>query len=641
MPDDEKTVTELWAIWDACMTVFKDHRAVYSEAKAWLLHSLSALPCVSAAIQEYVLFSYVCPASDGVYQGSDSTSSSSRASSGPSHDSSTSSGHSPKKSPAPAGKAMPAACGSSKRAVQPQPCKSRAQQGLPSGLDTQLQQHLLLMMCEQQPREVVQLLAQQPSIIQDFFSESDRRIMLWFSHFSMDGMSSFKYGAKALAHYALMHRDVVWQLLVWEGKHAQAPVSVATKTHYFCELDVVRSVRAFLRHCPDFWRSNLFLDSLVAQGELLQLEPAWFAKVLAEWLVSRRPEERCGARRCVRRWLQGEQWQRLMQRTAPLLTDDQLLQLVRRLGDHISVVSPAVGLNGSMSQRGGGSGREQGPAAEVRLCLGGAAHWASVPQLVLTHALSACRAQLMALLESEDECRALAQQASRAATALYGPGTQPSQVLGGLLPSLRPLHRSLSSRQLLAVSTWLWDTALRSHALHPLPADPTARSAASQTGLGPAAANVLFEAARLSAGAACQWLGVGPGDGQGGRQYALLESSEEEEGSSGSSGRKKSKRRKSKARRKHRKARKEQLLQPSSDSDTVRRPAHAAGSAGLSALLQLTVPSSSSFAQFLSLTGAVPLRPGAGGQSSGSLTAGELVGLLGSWRLAQAMQAVG
>ncbi|KAJ9520967.1 hypothetical protein QJQ45_022713 [Haematococcus lacustris] len=244
----------------------------------------------------------------------------------------------------------------------------------------------------------------------------------------------------------------------------------------------------------------------------------------------------------------------------------------------------------------------------------------------------------MALLESEDECRAIAEQASRVATALYGPGTQPSQVPGSLLPSLRPLHRSLSSRQLLAVSTWLWDTALRSHALHPLPADPPARSAASQTGLGPAAANVLFEAARLSAGAACQWLGVGPGDGQGGRQYDLLVSSEEEEGSSG---RKRSKRRKSKARRKHRKARKEQLLQPSSDSDTVHRPAHAAGSAGLSALLQLTVPSSSSFAQFLSLTGAVPLRPAAGGQSSGSLTAGELVGLLGSWLLAQAMQAVG
>ncbi|GFH07052.1 uncharacterized protein HaLaN_01797, partial [Haematococcus lacustris] len=227
----------------------------------------------------------------------------------------------------------------------------------------------------------------------------------------MDGMSSFKYGAKALAHYALMHRDVVWQLLVWEGKHAQAPVSVATKTHYFCELDVVRSVRAFLRHCPDFWRSDLFLDSLVAQGELLQLEPAWFAKAGMGWLA-----------------------------------------------EHAK--TPAI--------------------------------------LVLTHALSACRAQLTALLESEDECRAAAEQASRAATALYGPGTQPSQVPGGLLPSLRPLHRSLSSRQLLAISAWLWDTALRSHALHPLPADPTARSAASQTGLGPAAANVLFEAARLS-----------------------------------------------------------------------------------------------------------------------------------------------
>ncbi|GFH26613.1 uncharacterized protein HaLaN_24789, partial [Haematococcus lacustris] len=279
---NEKTVTELWAIWDACMTAFKDHRAVYSEAKAWLLHSLSALPCVSAATQEDVLFSYVCP--DSSNQQSDGTSSSSCASSSPSRDSSTSSGPLPRSSSASVRDGVPAACRSSRRDVQPLSPMSHAQRGPPKGHDTQLQQHLLLMMCEQQPREVAQLLAQQPSVIQDFFAESDRRIMLWFSHFSMDGMPSFKYGAKALAHYALMHRDVVWQLLVWEGKHAQAPVSVATKTHYFCELDVVRSVRAFLRLCPDFWRSDLFLDSLVAQGELLQLEPAWFAKAGMGWL---------------------------------------------------------------------------------------------------------------------------------------------------------------------------------------------------------------------------------------------------------------------------------------------------------------------------------------------------------------------
>ena len=38
---------------------------------------------------------------------------------------------------------------------------------------------------------------------------SDLRIMLWFSHFSMNGMSAFKYGAFALAHYTLAYRDEV------------------------------------------------------------------------------------------------------------------------------------------------------------------------------------------------------------------------------------------------------------------------------------------------------------------------------------------------------------------------------------------------------------------------------------------------
>ncbi len=40
-------------------------------------------------------------------------------------------------------------------------------------------------------------------------AESKQRVLLWFSHFSMDGLGSFKYGARALARYALTHRDEV------------------------------------------------------------------------------------------------------------------------------------------------------------------------------------------------------------------------------------------------------------------------------------------------------------------------------------------------------------------------------------------------------------------------------------------------
>ncbi len=39
--------------------------------------------------------------------------------------------------------------------------------------------------------------------------EGSRRILLWFSHFSMEGSRAFRFGAAALANYALVHREEV------------------------------------------------------------------------------------------------------------------------------------------------------------------------------------------------------------------------------------------------------------------------------------------------------------------------------------------------------------------------------------------------------------------------------------------------
>eukprot|EP00798_Chlamydomonas_sp_ICE-L_P003738 gene3738-13795_t len=94
----------------------------------------------------------------------------------------------------------------------------------------------------------------------------------------MDGMPGFKFGAYALAHYALAKREEMWDLLVWEGKHPQAPVSVAMKTHYFCELDVKETVRALLHSCPDFWRSEQMRASLES-GEFIALAPDYFVQL--------------------------------------------------------------------------------------------------------------------------------------------------------------------------------------------------------------------------------------------------------------------------------------------------------------------------------------------------------------------------
>lgn len=47
---------------------------------------------------------------------------------------------------------------------------------------------------------------------------------------------------------------------------------------YFCELDVVASVRALLAHRPDFCGSREFRDA-VLPGDIMQLDPDHWFKV--------------------------------------------------------------------------------------------------------------------------------------------------------------------------------------------------------------------------------------------------------------------------------------------------------------------------------------------------------------------------
>lgn len=62
---------------------------------------------------------------------------------------------------------------------------------------------------------------------------STDHIKAWFGHFGPTGIQHFKYGAKALANYALAERVGAWGHLMWKGKHSQSPVAVASKPHYF------------------------------------------------------------------------------------------------------------------------------------------------------------------------------------------------------------------------------------------------------------------------------------------------------------------------------------------------------------------------------------------------------------------------
>ena len=75
--------------------------------------------------------------------------------------------------------------------------------------------------------------------------------------------------------YALVQ---MWDLLVWQGKHPQAPVAVAAKPHYFSELNIKQTVRNLLKLHPEFFASEQMLDT-VRSGEILALDLNFFCQV--------------------------------------------------------------------------------------------------------------------------------------------------------------------------------------------------------------------------------------------------------------------------------------------------------------------------------------------------------------------------
>lgn len=102
------------------------------------------------------------------------------------------------------------------------------------------------------------------------------RISQWFSNFPASGGGiEHEKGGKALSQFAFVNRDICWEELEWKGKHGQSPAVVATKPHYFLDLDVQRTVENFLDNVPEFWSSREFAESL-KDGEILYIDRNFF-----------------------------------------------------------------------------------------------------------------------------------------------------------------------------------------------------------------------------------------------------------------------------------------------------------------------------------------------------------------------------
>ncbi|KAK9669578.1 hypothetical protein RND81_13G141200 [Saponaria officinalis] len=138
-----------------------------------------------------------------------------------------------------------------------------------------LAEQLLQLIIAERPREAGAILAGKSHRLEKFFEGHPRRMMQWFSTFSSAGDSAHGNGAKALSQFAFINRDICWEELEWKGKHGQSPAVVATKPHYFLDLDVQHTVENFVENVPEFWSSKEFAESL-KDGEIFSIDRKYF-----------------------------------------------------------------------------------------------------------------------------------------------------------------------------------------------------------------------------------------------------------------------------------------------------------------------------------------------------------------------------
>ncbi|KAL3625776.1 hypothetical protein CASFOL_030305 [Castilleja foliolosa] len=160
-----------------------------------------------------------------------------------------------------------------------------------------LASQLLQLIFEKQPQKMGSILAKKSHNLENFFkgvmifmllvalksSGNPRHILQWFSNFSSSGELEHGKGAKALSQYAFVNRDICWEELEWKGKHGQSPAMVATKPHYFLNLDVERTVDNFLEYVPEFWSSPEFSGSL-KDGSILFVDTKYFVNLFMDFM---------------------------------------------------------------------------------------------------------------------------------------------------------------------------------------------------------------------------------------------------------------------------------------------------------------------------------------------------------------------
>ncbi|KAJ1696009.1 hypothetical protein LUZ63_012707 [Rhynchospora breviuscula] len=149
---------------------------------------------------------------------------------------------------------------------------------------------LLHLIFQTRPHLVGPIIAKRCHLLNNFFlvSGNNSRILQWFDNFSISSESGHRKGSRALSQFAFANRNTCWDELEWRGAHGQSPAVIATKPHYFQNLDVLRTVQNFLEYVPAFWSSDELTES-VKGGDILEIDRRYFVNLVLDLMY----EERC------------------------------------------------------------------------------------------------------------------------------------------------------------------------------------------------------------------------------------------------------------------------------------------------------------------------------------------------------------
>ncbi|KAJ6835481.1 uncharacterized protein M6B38_331970 [Iris pallida] len=186
---------------------------------------------------------------------------------------------------------------------------------------------LLHMIFEKRPERVGPIIANKSSMLENFFEGNPRRILQWFDNFASAGESEHRRGSRAISQFAFVNRDICWEELEWKGKHGQSPAVVATKPHYFHDLDVLQTIENFLEYVPDFWSSSELAES-VKDGEILSIDVEYFVEQFVKLMYVENSDDVWAL---IDEFLLEEQFSCLSQKLLVVLDECWLLNFLRSL----------------------------------------------------------------------------------------------------------------------------------------------------------------------------------------------------------------------------------------------------------------------------------------------------------------------